>query len=144
VAGCLRALLDDAARGAFPDPDGEVELLPAPAGPAAGAIVGFTAHFAVAAGVPAEWLRERLRPGDLIAPLSPPFLTALGARLEAPAGARCSRRGDCLGPARRCSPRRRPATRRPCGGCSGRDSCRSAARRSSSPEGAAGPVMVAP
>jgi hypothetical protein len=47
------------------------------------AVVGFSAHFAVAAAVPVGWLRERLPPGDLLAPLSAPFLAALGARLGA-------------------------------------------------------------
>ncbi|HEX5249673.1 MAG TPA: GNAT family N-acetyltransferase [Gaiellales bacterium] len=72
----LAALLEDAARGRFPDPDGQVELLPA-AG-AAAAVVGFTAHYAIAADVPEAWLRERLPAGDLLAPLSAPFLAELG------------------------------------------------------------------
>jgi GNAT superfamily N-acetyltransferase len=75
----LAALLEDAARGRFPDPDGRVELLPA-AGPAM-AVVGFTAHYAIAADVPEAWLRGRLPEGDLLAPLSAPFLAELGRKI---------------------------------------------------------------
>ena len=75
----LAALLEDAARGRFPAPDGQVELLPA-AGPAM-AVVGFTAHYAIAADVPVAWLRERLPEGDLLAPLSAPFLAELGRKI---------------------------------------------------------------
>ena len=46
-------------------------------------MLGFGAHFAVAADVSAAWLHERLAPGDLLAPLSAPFLAALGERLGA-------------------------------------------------------------
>jgi GNAT superfamily N-acetyltransferase len=75
----LAVLLEDAARGRFPEPDGLVEVLP-PAGTAM-AVVGFTAHFAIAADVPEAWLRERLPDDDLLAPLSAPFLAELGRRI---------------------------------------------------------------
>jgi len=75
----LAVLLDDAARGRFPDPDGLVEVLP-PAGTAM-AVVGFTAHYAIAVNLPEEWVRERLPEGDLIAPLSAPFLAELGSKI---------------------------------------------------------------
>jgi len=71
----LAALLEDAARGRFPDPDGLVEVLP-PAGTAM-AVVGFTAHYAIAVDLAAEWVRERLPEGDLIAP----FLAELGGKI---------------------------------------------------------------
>jgi GNAT superfamily N-acetyltransferase len=76
----LAALLEDAARGTFPDPDGRVEMLPA-AGTAM-AVVGFTAHYAIAADVPEAWLRERLPDGDLLAPLSAAFLAELGRKID--------------------------------------------------------------
>jgi hypothetical protein len=75
----LAALLDDAARGRFPDPDGLVEVLP-PAGTAM-AVVGFTAHHSIAVDLPQEPVRELLPEGDLIAPLSAPFLAELGSRI---------------------------------------------------------------
>jgi GNAT superfamily N-acetyltransferase len=76
----LVALLEDAARGRFPAPDGAVEVLPAPAG-AAMAVVAFTAHHVIAADVGADWVRAQLPAGDLRAPMSPRFLHALGAQL---------------------------------------------------------------
>jgi hypothetical protein len=42
-------------------------------------VLAFTSHHVVVADVGPEWVRERLRPGDLSAPLNPPFLAALGA-----------------------------------------------------------------
>ncbi len=78
----LAALLDAAARGAFPPADGAVELLGPPPGRAM-AVVGFTAHHVVAAAVEPAWVRERLPPGDLHEPMSPAFLAALAARLGA-------------------------------------------------------------
>jgi hypothetical protein len=45
------------------------------------AVVGFSGHFIVASDAPEEWVREQLPEGDLLAPLSPRFLSALGRRL---------------------------------------------------------------
>jgi GNAT superfamily N-acetyltransferase len=81
----LLELLEGAARGAPPPPDGRVEMLPAPAGPAQAAVVALTAHHVVASDAPEPWLRERLPEGDLLAPMSPGFLAALGDLL----GLRC-------------------------------------------------------
>ena len=75
----LTALLEDAAQGRFPPPDGEVDLLPPPPGHAH-AVVAFTAHFAIATDAPHDWLRERLAPGDLLAPTRPAFLAQLAQR----------------------------------------------------------------
>ncbi|KUL49637.1 GCN5 family acetyltransferase [Streptomyces sp. NRRL F-4489] len=75
----LSKLLAAAARGAFPPADGAVTVLPAPSPRDAG-VVSFTAHSVVFADVPPAWVRERIPPGDLAAPLNPPFLSALGAR----------------------------------------------------------------
>jgi hypothetical protein len=68
----LAALLEDAARGRFPPPDGEVELLSPPPGHAH-AVVAFTAHFAIATDAPEHWLREQLQAGDLLASLRTPL-----------------------------------------------------------------------
>ncbi len=80
AAARLAALLEGAARGAFPEPDGAVEVLPPPPGRAM-AVVGFTAHHVVAAAVTEGWVREQLAGGDLRAPMSRRFLTALGREL---------------------------------------------------------------
>jgi hypothetical protein len=81
----LLELLEGAARGAPPPPDGGVDLLPPPSGPAGAAVVALTAHHVVASRAPEPWLRERLPEGDLLAPMSPAFLAALGELL----GLRC-------------------------------------------------------
>ena len=76
----LAALLDEAARGRFPRPDGTLAVLPAPPG-ASMAVVGFTAHHVVAADVAQEWVRAQLPGDDLSAPMSARFLVALGERI---------------------------------------------------------------
>jgi RimJ/RimL family protein N-acetyltransferase len=78
----LLPLLDAAARGTFPPADGVVEVLGPPPGRAM-AVVGFTAHYVIAAAVAPEWVAARLPPGDLHAPMSPAFLAALAAELGA-------------------------------------------------------------
>ncbi len=60
-------------------------MLPSPAGPA-DAVVAFTAHHVVAAGVDAGWVRRHLPEGDLGAPMKAPFLALLGGRLGAEPG----------------------------------------------------------
>jgi 5,10-methenyltetrahydromethanopterin hydrogenase len=61
VSERLRRVLEDAARGMPPAPDGVVEVWPAPEGPV-DAVLAFTAHHVVAAGVDpdlvAAWLPE--------------------------------------------------------------------------------------
>lgn len=81
----LSTLLADAARGSFPAPDGSVDVLAAPPGPTQ-AVVGFTAHHVIAAGVTSDEVHDRLDPGDLGAPMSARFLAWLGERLGAPPG----------------------------------------------------------
>lgn len=76
----LAALFLDAAHGRFPEADGAVEVVPAPAGRAE-AVVAFTAHHVVAAAVHPEWVHAQLPTDDLGAPMRAPFLTALGDRL---------------------------------------------------------------
>jgi GNAT superfamily N-acetyltransferase len=76
----LAALLEDAARGRFPAADGTVEIMPAPPGRAM-AVVAFTGRHVVAASAQESWVRERLRDGDLLAPMGPRFLTELAEQL---------------------------------------------------------------
>ena len=72
--------LQDAARGSPPATDGVVEVWPAPGG-AVDAVLAFTAHHVVAAGVDPALVARRLPDGDLGAPMSPGFLGWLGERL---------------------------------------------------------------
>jgi GNAT superfamily N-acetyltransferase len=81
----LAALLDEAARGRFPPPDGTLAVLPAPPG-ASMAVVGFTAHHVVAADVEPEWVAAQPPGDDLSAPMSARFLVALGDRIGRQAG----------------------------------------------------------
>jgi RimJ/RimL family protein N-acetyltransferase len=81
----LAALLEAAARGSFPAPDGTVDVLPPPPG-ATQAVVGFTAHHAIAADVPAEEIRRHLQPGELGAPMNARFLAWLADELHAEPG----------------------------------------------------------
>ena len=76
----LAALLDAAARGRFPRPDGTLAVLPAPPG-ASMAVVGFTAHHVVAADVAPDWVRAQLPGDDLSEPMSARFLAALGEHI---------------------------------------------------------------
>jgi GNAT superfamily N-acetyltransferase len=78
-------LLQDAALGTPPAADGVVEVWPAPAG-AVDAVLAFTAHHVVAAGVDPDLVAARLPDGDLTAPMSPGFLGWLGERLGSPPG----------------------------------------------------------
>jgi GNAT superfamily N-acetyltransferase len=73
--------------GHWPAADGGVRVIRQPSNGDA-AVLGFTAHIVVAADVEPEWVSERLPPGDLSAPLNPPFLSALCERLD--------RRVNCL------------------------------------------------
>jgi GNAT superfamily N-acetyltransferase len=80
VGDRLLRLLQDAAMGAPPAADGVVEVWPAPVG-AVDAVLAFTAHHVIAAGVDPDLVAERLPDGDLGAPMSPGFLGWLGERL---------------------------------------------------------------
>ena len=81
----LVPLLRDLAAGRPPPPDGGLQVLPAPPGPADG-VLAFTAHHVVAADVDPAWVHDRVPPGDLVAPMSPAFLAALGERLGSEPG----------------------------------------------------------
>jgi GNAT superfamily N-acetyltransferase len=78
--GTLGGMLDGAAAGRFPPPDGEVTVLGQPSPRDAG-VIAFTAHNVVFADVTAAWVRDRLPAGDVAAPLSPAFLCTLAGRL---------------------------------------------------------------
>jgi GNAT superfamily N-acetyltransferase len=85
VGDRLLRLLQDAAIGAPPAADGVVEVWPAPVG-AVDAVLAFTAHHVIAAGVDPDLVAERLPDGDLGAPMSPGFLDWLGERLASVPG----------------------------------------------------------
>jgi GNAT superfamily N-acetyltransferase len=80
VSDRLLRLLEDAAGGVLPPADGVVEVWPGPDGPV-DAVLAFTAHNVVAAGVDPDLVAARLPEGDLGAPMSPGFLGWLGERL---------------------------------------------------------------
>ena len=77
----LAALLNNAAAGQFPPPDGSVTVLRQPSGRDAG-VISFTAHAVIFADTDPGWIRSRLTSGDLSAPLEPRFLHALGEKLS--------------------------------------------------------------
>ncbi|MGP4100571.1 GNAT family N-acetyltransferase [Nonomuraea sp. KM90] len=81
----LTELLTDAQHGHFPPADGGLTILPQPS-PRDVGVIAFTAHTVVFADVEPAWVRERLPPGDLSAPLCPPFLQALAGRTGRRAG----------------------------------------------------------
>jgi GNAT superfamily N-acetyltransferase len=81
----LRALLEEAARGRFPPPDGAVRVMPAPPG-RFDAVVAFTAHHVIAADVEPDETLAHLPSPDLGAPVNAEFLAWLGSRLGSPPG----------------------------------------------------------
>jgi GNAT superfamily N-acetyltransferase len=85
VSERLLRLLQDAAGGSPPPADGVVEVWPPPPGPV-DAVLAFTAHHVVAAGVDPGLVAARLPEGDLSAPMGAAFLGWLGERLGRPPG----------------------------------------------------------
>jgi hypothetical protein len=81
----LLQTLTRAARGAFPPPDGAVEVVGSPPG-RTDAVLAFTAHHLIAAEVDPAEIRARLPQDDLGAPMKPPFLAWLARTLRAEAG----------------------------------------------------------
>jgi hypothetical protein len=73
-------LLTAIATGAHLPDDGSVDVL-APTRAGESAVLAFTGRSVIVADVEPDWVRAALPADDLSAPLSPPFLTALGARL---------------------------------------------------------------
>lgn len=76
----LPALLSMVEAGKWPSTEPWLSLLHQPDRRTA-AVLAFTGHVVVAADVPPAWVRAQLPEGDLCAPLNPPFLSALCARL---------------------------------------------------------------
>lgn len=77
--------LEAAARGSFPNDDGAVDVLPPPRGPC-DAVVAFTAHSVVAAGVSQQWVADRLPREDFTGPMRADFLASLAHELAVPPG----------------------------------------------------------
>jgi RimJ/RimL family protein N-acetyltransferase len=73
-------MLDAAARGCFPAPDGKLDVFPALSGPA-DTIVAFTGHFALAAAVSPDAVAARVPAGDFSVPMSPAFLSWVAAEI---------------------------------------------------------------
>jgi hypothetical protein len=72
----LTDILRGIERGVFPAPDLSITVVPAPS-ERESCVVALTAHIVIAADVDPGWVAERIPPGDLSAPLNPPFLSAL-------------------------------------------------------------------
>jgi GNAT superfamily N-acetyltransferase len=81
----LADLLDRAAAGEFPPPDGAVDILPQPGERDAG-VIALTAFAVVFADTDPDWIAGQLPADDLAAPLSARFLHALGQRIGREAG----------------------------------------------------------
>jgi GNAT superfamily N-acetyltransferase len=84
VTSPLAALLDGVAAGRYPPPDGSVTIVPQPS-PRDIGVMAFTAHSVVFADLDPAWIRDQLMPGDLSAPVQPPFLEAISAKTGRPA-----------------------------------------------------------
>lgn len=76
----LAGIFADLGRGVYPPFDAQTEVQPAAPG-ADAAVIAFTGHHIVAADVPPAWVERFCPRGDLLAPLSPAFLLALGRHL---------------------------------------------------------------
>jgi GNAT superfamily N-acetyltransferase len=86
VTSGLAGIYADIEHGRMPPPDGSLRVVGGPT-PGTGVVAAFTAHNVVAADVEPAWVHARLPPGDLSAPLNPPFLSALCIRLDRRVGA---------------------------------------------------------
>ena len=78
----LAVLLDEAAHGRFPAPDGTVRVLP-PLGGGLDALVSFTGTFALAAKLSQADVDARVPRGDFSIPMSPAFVHWVADRLAA-------------------------------------------------------------
>ena len=78
-------LLTEAAQGVFPPADGSVEVVPSPPG-RSDAVIAFSAHSVIAAGLERDEVLARLDPQDFGAPMSAEFLSWLAGRLSTRAG----------------------------------------------------------
>jgi RimJ/RimL family protein N-acetyltransferase len=77
----LRVLLEDAARGVFPSPDGCVDVVPSP-GVLTDAVVGMTGHFMIAADIDPAVVHARIPEGDFSVPMSSATLVWLAEMLH--------------------------------------------------------------
>ncbi len=84
MASVLASMLDEAAHGRFPAPDGACDVVGPPRG-RCDAVVAFTGHFVVAADVTETEVTSAL-PAQLGAPMSTAFLAWLASRLATVAG----------------------------------------------------------
>jgi hypothetical protein len=75
----LADILRAAESGVFPAPDLGVTVVPAPSDRDS-CVLAFTGHIVIAADVDPAWITDQLPPGDLSAPLNPPFLSTLEAK----------------------------------------------------------------
>lgn len=76
----LASILTAAAAGKFPPADGSITILSQPSARDAG-VIAFTGHAVIFADTDSEWITTQLPPGDLSAPLTTRFLSALAHRL---------------------------------------------------------------
>jgi GNAT superfamily N-acetyltransferase len=76
----LGPVLDAAAHGRFPEPDGGFDVYPSLPG-LADAMIGFTGHFVLAGDVDRDAIASRVPHGELSVPMSAPFLTWVGEQL---------------------------------------------------------------
>jgi GNAT superfamily N-acetyltransferase len=77
----LAHVFADIERGELPPTDGSLRVVRPPS-PQTSAVVAFTAYTLVAADVDPAWVAGQIPAGDLSAPLNPPFLSAVCARLR--------------------------------------------------------------
>lgn len=75
LADILRAVEN----GVFPASDLSATVVPAPSDRYS-CVLAFTGHIVIAADVDPAWIADQLPPGDLSAPLNPPFLSTLEAK----------------------------------------------------------------
>ena len=78
----LAVMLDEAAHGRFPEPDGAVHVLPPLVGPVE-ALVGFTGTFALTGAVSQVEIDDRVPRGEFSLPMSPAFVQWVAGRLDA-------------------------------------------------------------
>lgn len=75
----LAAILDAVAVGQFPASDGRATILAQPSARDAG-VIAFAGHSVIFADADPAWVAQQLPAGELAAPMSPSFLSALAAR----------------------------------------------------------------
>jgi hypothetical protein len=75
----LKTILDAAAAGQFPSPDGRNTILTQPSARDAG-VIAFAGHSVIFTDADPAWVAQQLPAGDVAAAMSPSFLAALAAR----------------------------------------------------------------